>query len=267
MEAAKSLISAQPNEREPNVRRYLTRTVLAIVTIAVILGIWECAGSPYIGLGIRAPFESAAEYHLRMMYYHGRETKDGHDAFHGDQLVALGDRAVPVLAEAVAYGFEPRFDPKPHEMLARLPATAHDELVRRINTLKESPESPADFRRRHFLFQRVNLTTALILVSNDWTYLDLWLADVQERGDRSYYGDLAIQLMGGMLKELLDSESAPAPFNLTESPGISTINPEFVEWWMENGARVTARESAEGFHNAKGWKSGWFRDSDRLHGQ
>ncbi len=243
--------------------KYLTGTLVATLAIAVILGIWECAGSPYFGLGIRTPFESAAAYHLRMMYYHGRETKDGRDALHGDQLVALGDQAVPVLAEAVAYGFEPRFDPKPHEMLARFPVAAHDELVRRISALKEPPDSHVDYRRRHFLLHRVNLTTALILVSNDWTYLDLWLGDVQEQGTTSYSGDLAIPLMDEMLKALLENESAPEPLNRTGSGGPFTINREFVNWWKANGPRIAARENREGFHNAKGWKSGWFRDVER----
>jgi hypothetical protein len=151
-------------------------------------------------------------------------------------------------------------------MLARFAAAAHEELVRRIRTLKESPESPPAYRRKHFLLHRVNLTTALILVSSDWTFLDLWLADIQEQGSNDYDADEGIPLMDGMLKMLLENESAPEPFNRTGSGGSFTIISEFVKWWKENGPRIAARENQEGFHNAKSWKSGWFRDSDRLHG-
>ncbi len=232
--------------------------LLAIVAIAVVLGIWECAGSPFV-LGVRTPFESSAEYHLRMMYYHGRETKDGRDGIHADQLVALGEPAVPVLAEAVSYGFNPRYDPKPHEMLARFPAAAHAELARRIRTLPEVPEAK---RRSHFLFHRVNLTTALILVSNDWTYLDQWLDDVQELYET--WEDDPIQFMDKMLHALLENESAPQPFIRAEAGGPRTINPGFVKWWKTNRPRITARENREGFRNAAGWKSGWYRDQERL---
>jgi hypothetical protein len=243
----------------------LSRTLPAIVALVVILGIWECAGSPFFGLGVRTPFESAATYHMRMMYYHGRETKDGRDALHGDQLVALGEKAVPVLVDAVGYGFNPRFDPKPHEMLARFPSAAHVELSRTIKSLKESPKSPPAYKRSHFLNRRVNLTTALILVSNDWTFLDLWLSDIREMGGSSYgVPDDVIPLMDRMLKAILENKSAPEPFIGTELRGSIAINPAFVTWWKDNGSRIAAKESQEGFRNAKGWKSGWYRDRDQL---
>ena len=114
--------------------KYLTGTLLAIVAIAVILGIWECAGSPYFGLGIRTPFESAAQYHLRMMYYHGRETKDGRDWEHGRRLIALGkDAVVPEVVELLEHGeISPRYEPEPVEILKSFPQAARLEMIRRL---------------------------------------------------------------------------------------------------------------------------------------
>jgi len=231
----------------------LIRILLAIGVIAVILCIWECAGSPYLGMGVRTPFESAAKYHLRMMSYHGRETKNGQDHVHGEQLVALGEQAVPVLAEAVGWGFNPRFDPKPHEMLAHFPAAAHHELARRIHASKESTQDSEKVPRKWILFERINLTTTLILISNDWSYLDAWLADVQEQGSDTFSEDNAPRMMRDMLHALLENESAPEPFKSIDLSGAVVINPEFLKWWQENGRRIAAAASREGFHNAKGW--------------
>ena len=215
-------------------------------------------GSPYFGLGIRTPFESAAGYHLRMMYYHGRETKNGQDWEHGERLVALGPSAVPELVDAVAWGFNPRYDPKPIDMLAYFPDAAHGELARRIQLLdaKETAHSPDVVRRGDFLFQRANLAMALILVSSDWTYLDRWLADARElaaRGDGLNAGDNSGQMMRAMLAALPENEPAPEPFDSIDPIGVK-INPAFLKWWQENGPRIVAAENRDGFRKARGWR-------------
>jgi hypothetical protein len=239
--------------------KYLTGTLFAIVAIAAVLGIWECAGSPYFGLGIRTPFESAAGYHLRMMHYHGRETKNGQDWEHGERLVALGTSAVPELVDSVAWGFNPRYGPKPIDMLAYFPDAAHSELARRIQLLdaKEAAHSPTAVRRGHFLFQRANLAMALILVSSDWTYFDRWLADTGElaaRGDGLSAGDNSAQTMRAMLAALLENEPAPKPFDAIDAIGKVKINPAFLKWWRGNGPRIAAAENRDGFRKARGWR-------------
>lgn len=243
--------------------KYLVRSLLSVLGIGVTLFLWMCAGSPYLGLGVRTPFESAAEYHLRMMYYHGRETKDGRDLLHGDELVALGERAVPALADAARGHLNPRFEPKPHEVLARFPEAAHKELSRRIETLEESPHSSPEYRREHFLHQRINLTTVLILVSNDWSYLDLWMSDLAEHPNYEGYVDEGVRMMGAMLRVLLENESAPEPFLRTGPWSHVAVTPKFQEWWTANRGRIIAQSSKEGFHNARGWVSGWYRDQQR----
>ncbi len=240
--------------------KYLTGTLFAIVAIAAVLGIWECAGSPYFGLGIRTPFESAAGYHLRMMHYHGRETKNGQDWEHGERLVALGTSAVPELVDSVAWGFNPRYGPKPIDMLAYFPDAAHSELARRIQLLdaKEAAHSPTAVRRGHFLFQRANLAMALILVSSDWTYFDRWLADTGElaaRGDglsawRQFGPNDACNARSGSWKtSLLPSRSMPSTL-LERSKSIRRSS---------NGGAGMARGSRplknrDGFRKARGWR-------------
>ena len=70
-------------------------------------------------------------------------------------------------------------------------------------------------------------------------------------------------LMHGMLVALLKNESAPEPFS-DAPPASMTINRAFVTWWKVNGPRIAAKENKEGFQNAKGWKSNWVSDRQRL---
>jgi hypothetical protein len=47
-------------------------------------------------------FESEAEYHLRRLRWHGKESKRGDEqAKHGRALVALGERSVPLLIDEI----------------------------------------------------------------------------------------------------------------------------------------------------------------------
>lgn len=102
------------------------------------------------------------------------------------------------------------------------------------------------------------------LVTNDWTYLDMWLADLQELPTYPGYGEMATVLMQGMLSALLENESAPQLYLSGPASYPVVINPAFLDWWRDNGPRIAAAENRKGFRNARGWKSSWVRDRDRI---
>lgn len=241
--------------------KHLFRLLLSLVGIGPILLLWWFAGSPYFGFGIRTPFESAASYHLRMMYFHGRE-KDGQDYLNAAELVALGERGVPELAEHLQYHLNPRCQPSPFELIAFFPAAAHRELGRRIDELQEPAADRPDCERDHFLHRRINLTTILILASNDWSWFDLWLDDIQAYPGYNGFSDLAIPLMKEMLKALLKDEDAPRPFRAADVTGAVVLEPAFLDWWKANRARIVAAEAQGGYRNATGWRPYWIPVKD-----
>lgn len=106
--------------------RQIILVVAIVVVVATTLHLLALASPWATGWEMRSPFESAAQFHLRMLIWHGRETKDqAGQSRHAAALVAEGESAIPVLTDALlANGLNPRFHPQPLEMLEQLPRTA-----------------------------------------------------------------------------------------------------------------------------------------------
>jgi hypothetical protein len=105
------------------------RIILAVGVVSVIATTWHllAVASPWVtGWELRSPFENAAPFHLRMLIWHGRETKvQAEQGRHAAALVDEGEDAIPVLTDALLeFGLNPRFHPQPLGMLGQLPRAA-----------------------------------------------------------------------------------------------------------------------------------------------
>jgi len=240
--------------------KYVVRTFLWAGAICLLLFLWMWAADPHVGLGIPGPLEPMAEYHLRMMYFHGRE-KDGRDLVHGERLVRLGERAAPTLAEACRWTLTmERYQPMPYEMLAEFPEAAHRELSRLIDSLPDPPANATEDEWNRVVHQRLNLSTALIICTNDWSYLDLWLTDADRKAKYPGFGGEAINAMFPILKVLEEEESAPRVGTGDPWESKFRVDPKFIAWWNTNRSRIVSRAAGEGPYHARGWYSWWFHE-------
>ncbi len=80
-------------------KRYHWRIIMtaAIVGLLGAGGLWFWVFLSEV-LPIAAPFEDRAHYHLRLLRYHGRESRDpAKQEEHAQDLIACGEEAIPVL--------------------------------------------------------------------------------------------------------------------------------------------------------------------------
>ena len=209
-------------------RRYLSIGCGVIVLLLTLL-VWSFAPAP---TGIRRPMESSTAFHLRMMKWHGKETKNlAEQARHGDLVVKLGDDALPYLALEIAdYGASMgvRYDPSPSEMLRAIGQPAHDYLlaVLEANRIEHglSTTTLSAVERRELIF-------LLAREFDDWQYFDERL-NVKDASGHSTY-PIQNRRMEGVVIGRFGASKVPHMF-LGDSygPSMNTrIDPAFVKWW------------------------------------
>ena len=168
--------------------RYLPISCSVVVLLLTLL-VWSFAPAP---TGIRRPLESSTAYHLRMMKWHGKETKNlVEQERHGDIIVRLGDDALPYLALEIAdYGASMgvRYDPSPSEMLRAIGQPAHDYLlaVLEANRIEHGLSTTT-----LSAVERRELILLLAREFDDWRYFDEWLNRMQAATQRIRYKTVA----------------------------------------------------------------------------
>ena len=168
--------------------RYLPISCSVVVLLLTLL-VWSFAPAP---TGIRRPLESSTAYHLRMMKWHGKETKNlVEQERHGDIIVRLGDDALPYLALEIAdYGASMgvRYDPSPSAMLRAIGQPAHDYLlaVLEANRIEHGLSTTT-----LSAVERRELILLLAREFDDWRYFDEWLNRMQAATQRIRYKTVA----------------------------------------------------------------------------
>ena len=157
-------------------------------------------------------------------------------------LLACGQSAVvPVVVDALEGGdISPRYQPEPIGILNEFPRAAQRELHRRLSEgLKPNndPRFSAMKNRGIDLERRSCLIYGLIAVADDWSYLEQWLADAQVPERQEWTGGLSGYSMNLLVSTKLERLGAPHLL-FANDPFNWRVNPEFVTWWTENGARV-----------------------------
>lgn len=221
-------------------RRYLSIGCGVIVLLLTLL-VWSFAPAP---TGIRRPMESSTAFHLRMMKWHGKETKNlAEQARHGDVVVKLGDDALPYLALEIAdYGASMgvRYDPSPSAMLRTIGRPAHDFVVAalRANCIEHGLNT-----KELSALERRELILLLAREFDDWQFFDEWLKQ-ESKVDNSAW-EMQNRRMEGVVAGRFGVSKVPAMFlgDSFRTPSTQRISPAFVRWWERMRADVVKAKS------------------------
>jgi hypothetical protein len=182
-----------------------------------------------------APFrllESEAEYHLRRLRWHGKESKRGDEqAKHGRALVALGERSVPLLIDEIRlYRYDGRYAPGPIRMLKEIGPEGRTGLLDKINAIDDEPEDRISHEKQKFALIAA-LIAALIVAYDDLSLLDQWLSDGQHDSVRGPSTRIN-QLIFMVDLHLRDMGFPESPSLLAQRAGhTDPFNPDFIDWW------------------------------------
>jgi len=178
--------------------------------------------------------ESRAAYHMSLLRYHGKETKDAEkQRHHANELVSCGQEAVVVLLDEISsLRYAGRYSPGPYELLRQIATarTTEEPVIRQI------AEYRSDLLTAGALTEEESLAlhTARVYCCDDLDGLQGWLDDVQS--PELAYDTIRVKRLLYLMADYLENrlpEDAPQVLPLGSTPG-ERVNADFIGWWEAN---------------------------------